>query len=103
MASFLEKQHASRPVKYQNLAYTGSGSVPSTNFGPSVQHIRVESDISGYLVIGDGTSVSATAQSSSMRIAANVEGEYFSCTPGQMAAFVSTSTSSGNCSIVEMG
>jgi hypothetical protein len=102
MATGFEKQHASRRVKYQNLAYAGSASVPSTNFGPSVQHICVETDISGYLVIGDGTSVSATAQSGSMRIAANVEGEYFAVTPGQMAAFISTSTSTGNCSIVEM-
>jgi hypothetical protein len=100
--AFLDKQHASRPIKYQNLSYTGSGSVPSTNFSNSIQHIRVETDISGYLVIGDGTSVTATAQSGSMRIAANVEGEYFAVTPGQMAAFISTSTSSGNCSLVEM-
>jgi hypothetical protein len=36
---FFSKQHASRPIKYQNLAYGGSASVPSTNFGPSIQHI----------------------------------------------------------------
>jgi hypothetical protein len=100
--SYFGKVPASRPIKYQNLAYAGSASIPSTNFSNETFQIRVESDISGYLVIGDGTSVSATAQSGRMRIAANVQGEYFAVTPGQMAAFISTSTSSGNVSITEV-
>jgi hypothetical protein len=102
MSNYFGKQPSSRPIKYQNLSYAGSSSVPSTNFGQGILQIRVESDISGYLVIGDGNSVSATAQSGSMRIAANAPAEYFAVTQGQMAAFISTSTSSGNVSLTEM-
>jgi hypothetical protein len=100
--SYFSKQMSSRPIKYQNLSYAGSASVPSTNFNSECFQIRVVSDLAGYLVIGDGTAVSATAQSGSMKISANVAGEYFAVTPGQMAAFISTSTSSGNVSITEM-
>jgi hypothetical protein len=53
-------------------------------------------------VIGDGNSVSATVQSGSMKISANVEGEYFAVSPSQMCAFNSTSTSTGMVSITEM-
>src|SRR5215467_9963838 len=98
-----EKTHSSRAVKYQALAYGGNAtSVPSTNFLPTTLQIRVETEVQGLLQIGDGTSVSATVASSSMKIAANVVGEYFTVTGGQMAAFNSTSTSTGFCSITEM-
>jgi hypothetical protein len=103
MSNYFPKQPASRPIKYQVLAYAGGGSsVPSTNFASQTNQIRVESEVQGWLVIGDGTSVSATAQSGSMKIAANQVGEYFIVTNGQMAAFNSTSTSSGCVSIAEM-
>jgi hypothetical protein len=103
MAQFLGKQPSSRPVRYQNLAYAGNTtSVPSTNFGNSVQHIRVVSEGSAWITIGDGTSVSCTAQSGSAKISANVAGEYFAVTGGQMAAINSTSTSTFFVSIVEM-
>jgi hypothetical protein len=96
------KQFSSRPIVYQNLSYAGSASVPSTNFGKETFQIRVVSDVAGYLTIGDGTSVSATAQSGSLKVSANVAAEYFTVTPGQMCAFISTSTSTGNISISEM-
>jgi hypothetical protein len=101
--SYWEKARASRPNKYQVLSYGGNAtSVPSTNFTPQTYQIRVESEVQGWLVIGDGTSVSCTAQSSSMKIGPNLAGEYFATTPGQMCAFNSTSTSTGMVSIVEM-
>jgi hypothetical protein len=59
--SYFSKQMSSRPIKYQNLSYAGSASVPSTNFNSECFQIRVVSDLAGYLVIGDGTAVSATA------------------------------------------
>lgn len=101
MANF-EKQHSSRPIKYQVLAYTGSASVPSTNFSSETFQIRVVSDIAGWFVIGDGTGVSATAQSGSAKINAGTDEEFWTVTPGQMCAFNSTSTSSGCVSVTEM-
>ena len=75
MSNYIGKVLSSRPVIYQNLSYAGSASVPSTNFSKETFQIRVVSDIAGYLVIGDGTAVSATAQSSSMKIQTNVPAE----------------------------
>jgi hypothetical protein len=99
----IQKQRSSRPGKCQVLPYAGGGSsVPSTNFGSETWQIRVVSEVQGWLVIGDGTSVSCTAQSGSMKINANTDEEYFTVTPSMMAAFNSTSTSTGMVSIVEM-
>ncbi len=103
MANFFEKQPASRPITYQNIAYGGNAtSVPSTSFGRSVQHIRLVSEVQGFVQIGDGVALAAVVGSSSMKIAANQAGEYFAVTPGQMVAFNSTSTSTGYLSITEM-
>jgi hypothetical protein len=103
MANFWSKQPSSRPIRYQVLAYAGGGSsVGSTNFQQGCTQIRVVSEVQGWLVIGDGNAVSRTAQSSSMKINANTDEEYFTVTGGtQMAAFNSTSTSSGMISISE--
>jgi hypothetical protein len=99
--SYFTKQPSSRPIKSQVLAYGGNAtSVPSTNFGPETWQIRVVSEVQGWLVIGDGNAVSCTAQSGSMKIAPNVP-EYFVVTAGQMAAWNSTSTATGEISIVE--
>ena len=105
--SFFEKQRSSKPIVFQALAYGGNAtSVPSTNFSAQTFQIRVESEVQGWLVFGpgttSGTTLSATVASSSVKIAANVAGEYFQVTPGTMVAFNSTSTSTGFCSIVEM-
>jgi hypothetical protein len=86
--NFYNKQPSSRPGRCQVLAYAGGGaSVPSTNFGPETWQIRVVSEVQGWLVIGDGSAVSCTAQSGSMKINANTDEEYFSVSPSQMAAF----------------
>ena len=47
-------------------------------------------------------STTVTVGSNGMKISPNVEGEYFSCVPGMLAAFNSTSTSTGFVSITEM-
>jgi hypothetical protein len=103
MSNYFGKQPSSRPIKYQTLAYGGGGSsVPSTNFGTETYQVRVVSEVQGWLVFGDGTSVSCTAQSGSMKINGSVDEEYITVTPGQMCAFNSTSTSTGMVSITEM-
>ena len=101
MASAFDKQHSSRPNVNQILAYLGGGAtVVSTNFGVATQQIRVVSEVQGWLSIGASTTV--TVGSNGLKISANVEGEYFTATPGQIAAFNSTSTSTGFVSIAEM-
>jgi hypothetical protein len=107
MAIYWAKQNSSRPVAYQFLAYGGgTTSVPSTNFGAQTYQIRVVAEVQGWLAIGagttSGTTLAATATSSSMKIVANGSAEYFTVTPGQMCAFNSTSTSTGFCSVTEM-
>jgi hypothetical protein len=103
MPSYIERQHSSRPIKYQVLAYTGNAtSVPSTNFTSETYQIGISSEVQGWFVIGDGTAVSCTAQSSSMKIGANLDPTFWTVTAGQMCAFNSTSTSSGMFSIVEL-
>ena len=43
------KQSSSRPIKYQVLAYN-SASIGSTNFGPSVQQVRIMSQLGGWII-----------------------------------------------------
>jgi hypothetical protein len=101
MASAFDKQHSLRPNVSQILAYLGGGAtVASTNFGVATQQIRVVSEVQGWLSIGASTTV--TVGSNGLKINPNVEGEYFTVTPGQLAAFNSTSTSTGFVSVTEM-
>lgn len=113
MAIGWDKQPASRPITYQNLAYTGGASpstgVVSAKFGVATQQIRVISTLAGWMSIdqsttaGSGTVGSTAIPGVGMQIpASTVGGEYFTVTPGQVFNFASTSTSSGNISITEM-
>jgi hypothetical protein len=96
-----DHQHSSRINVAQVLAYLGGGAtVASTNFGIATQQIRVVSEVQGWLSIGASTTV--TVGSNGSKISANVDAEYFTTTPGQLAAFNSTSTSTGFISITEM-
>jgi hypothetical protein len=104
---YWDRQPSSRVVLNQYLQYTGSSSIPSTNFGAFTHQVRVISQVAGYLAFGPGstlgTTLAATAQSSSMFIpASTVGGEYFIVEPGTMCAFISTSTSTGIVNITEM-
>jgi hypothetical protein len=100
MGNAFSKAPASRPNVSQILAYLGGGAtVASTNFGIATQQIRVVSEVQGWLSIGPSTTV--TVGSGGIKISANSPGEYFITTPGQIAAFNSTSTSTGFISIVE--
>ena len=103
MTAFINKAPSSRPIKYQVLAYGGGGSsVPSTNFSSETWQVRVVSEVQGWIVFGDGTAVSCTAQSGSAKINANTDEEFWTVSPSQMCAFNSTSTATGMVSITEM-
>ena len=58
------------------------------------------SEVQGWLSIGTSTTV--TVGSNGLKISANVDAEYFTTSPGQLAAFNSTSTSTGYVSICEV-
>ena len=100
MPQFFNKQPASRWLRDNNISIPGDGaSHPTTNFGNSTQQIRVASTLAGWLQIdGSGTAVANT----SMYLPANWE-SYWTVSPGQVAAFLSTSTSTGTCSVSEVG
>jgi hypothetical protein len=97
--SYWAKQHSSRQNIDNSILYTGNQtSTPSTAFGPQTYQIRVSTQVAGFLRI-DGPAVVATA--SDMFIPTGVV-EYFATAPGQFAAFISTSTSTGTFSLSEM-
>jgi hypothetical protein len=100
LPQFFNKQPASRWLRDNNISIPGDGaSHPSTTFAPSTQQIRVASTLAGWLQIdGSGTAVANT----SMYLPANWV-DHYSVTPGQVAAFLSTSTSTGTCSVSEVG
>lgn len=99
-----DKQPASRVIKTQTLAYTGSGTVVSPNFVQQTYQIRVSTQVSGYGEIDNlGTVVTtATRDSVGFDLYTGQPPEYFTVTPGELFAFSSTSTSSGTINIAEM-
>jgi uncharacterized protein YaiE (UPF0345 family) len=103
MANFYPTQSASRFQKNNNVTYTGSGTVVSTNFSSQTRQIRVVTNITGgvYLVTANSTT-DVTTVTGGMFIAANNYPEYFTVSPGQIAAMSSSSTSSGVIAITEM-
>jgi hypothetical protein len=96
-------------IKYQMLAYVGGASggpvVCSAPFGANIQQIRISSSVAGYASIDQSTSgtlVSSTSIPAGATIPNNtIGGEYVTVTQGQLLSFCSTSTSSGNISVVE--
>ena len=100
MSAYIDRQRSSRIIKSQATAITsGTVSQASTTFGPQTYQIRVTSTLGAWLRYGDGAQ---TAVAGDTYIPPNVV-EYFTVTPGQQAAFISTSTSSGMFSLTEMG
>ena len=103
MANYWGKQPSSRVIKGQELDWTGSGTLVTTNLGAQTLQIRVASDVRGYLSFATTSISSSSCNGSFAEIMPNVQGEYFTCAPGQVIAFSSTSTSSGSVLISEMG
>ena len=105
MANFLPHQSSSQFLRSNNVLYTGNTtSTPSTTFLPQTRQIRVSTNISGGVYVKPGdASVTATAVTDGMFVAANSFPEYFTVTPGQIIAIISTSTTTGVVTVSEMG
>jgi hypothetical protein len=101
MANYFGKMPSSRIIKAQNLALTGNAaSTPSTDFTAQTYQIRIATTLSGWLRIGDNKSDPTAAIGDTFLPTGVVD--YFAVTPGQRAAFISTSTSTGQFSLTEM-
>jgi hypothetical protein len=68
MGYYWDKQPASRVIKTQTLAYTGSGTVVSTNLTPHRYQVRLISQVAGYRSI---ERQEATARSANRRLPVN--------------------------------
>jgi len=91
----------SRIQKNNNITFTGNAaSTPSTTFGAQSRQILVTSTLACWLRYGSGAQT-AVAQTD-VYVPANVPLS-FTVTPGQQAAAISTSTSTGSCAITELG
>jgi len=100
MSNFWQKQPSSRILLSQATAITsGTTSQSLSAFSSQTRQIRVASTLSCWIRIGDGAQ---TAVAGDIFIPANAPGEYFTVSPGQTLAFISTSTSSGFFSASEM-
>ena len=103
MASFWPKQTASRLGRsiVTNVATAQvNASQTTTQLGSQTHQCRVVSNLAIWIDFGVPASVSATAQSDYWLPSSTVE--YFTVTPGQALAFISTGTSTGWVSLTEM-
>ena len=97
MATYFDKQPASRIIKVQNLAWTGTGTLVSTNFATETWQIRVCCQTAGWFAIDNLGTVPTTVGGVGTLIPASVAGgEYFTVTPGMIFSFSSTTTSTGS-------
>ena len=102
MANFMPRMDSSRILRTQSVAVT-SGTVtqsPAAVFSSQTYQVRIATNLSAgiWVRIGDGAQ---TAVAGDTLIVLNFP-EYFTVSPGQTMAFISTSTSSGIVSITEM-
>lgn len=106
---YIEKAPASRILRGQALAWAGTGTTISSTFSAETRHIRVISQINGWIInepaATQGTLMSTSTFVGGMYIAANTaNGDYIAVNPGEVLTFTSTTTSSGNqtVSVTEM-
>jgi hypothetical protein len=108
LANF-QKQNSSRFINYQNLQWTGTGTLYSTNFSDQTYQVRVTSQLAGWIAIGTTTSTNQTQPTTAGGVGAyfpniTTVGEYVTVSPKQIFSFSSTTTSSGQwVSVAEMG
>jgi hypothetical protein len=95
-------QPSSRPIRLQELDYTGSGTQVTTNLTAETFQVRIASDVRGYVSFGSTTITTSNRDTATVEIFPNLRGEYFTSRPGEVLAFSSTSTSSGSVLITEM-
>ncbi len=102
--SFWQKQPSSRILVSQGTAISTaqantSGSVANA-FSAQTRQVRVVSTLPVWFRIGDG--VQTAVANTDALLPSNVV-DYFTVNPGQSCAFLSTSTTTGYFSLVEMG
>jgi hypothetical protein len=102
LTNYYGKQLSSRPIKINELDWTGSGTLATTPLGSQTYQVRVFSDVRGYLSFGSTTATTTSRDTATVEIGANNPAEYFTTTPGQTLAWSSSSTSSGSILITEM-
>jgi len=99
MSAFFQKASSSRLGLNKVLNYTGSGAFSTTGVSPGIYHLRVLSQLPGFLSID----VAAASTGVGALIAANTAGgDYFSCVPGNIVTFSSTASTTGSLSVTEM-
>jgi hypothetical protein len=102
VTNFIQKTSSSRIIKGQVVAWSGIGTAVSTNFSGQTYQVRVATPVNGWFAIDNLGTVPTTAGNTGTWIAANIPGETFTCTPGELFSFSSTSTSSGSVSLTEL-
>src|SRR5690348_8263756 len=101
MSSYWGKQRSSRPIRIQELDWTGSGTLATTTLLSQTFQVRVSSDVRGYLSFGSTSLSSSSRDTATVEIYPNAP-EYFTSRPGEVLGWSSTSTSSGSILISEM-
>lgn len=102
MGNWLEREASSRILKVQVTAIT-TGTISQAGaavFGPQTYQIRVSTTLPSWFRYGDGVQ---TAVANTDNFQPSTWVDYYTVTPGQSYAFISTSTSSGYFVVTEMG
>ena len=108
MSNYLGKTLASRIIKAQNLAWSGTGTSVTTNFSSQTYEIRVISQINGYIAIepsatqGTVMSTGSGFQGGTFIAANRASGDFFACTPGMVLTFTSSTTGTTGSSIISV-
>jgi hypothetical protein len=101
VSNYWGKQQSSLPIRINELDWTGSGTLATTNMGSETFQVRVVSDVHGYLCFGSTSPTTTSRDTASVEIFPNLIGEYFTVRPGMVLAWSSSSTSSGSILITE--
>ena len=99
MANFFPKTSCSRILTPgTTYPWAGTGVSASTAVGTETYHVRVISQLAGYITIGTTSdpTIATTAAVGTFIAANTASGDYFQVTPGQKVMFASTTTSSAN-------
>jgi hypothetical protein len=96
MPGFFPKTSCSRILTPgTSYPWTGTGVSASTAVGTETFHVRVISQLAGYITIGTTSdpTIASTLAVGTFIAANTASGDYFQCTPGQKVLFASTTTS----------
>jgi hypothetical protein len=100
MGNFIPREDSSRILKVQATAITsGTVSQAGSAFSAQTYQIRVATTLPSWFRVGDGAQT-ASANTDTLQLSSWVD--YYTVTPGQSYAFISTSTSSGYFVVTEM-